>query len=147
MQFNTENTAPPDFAPAPPAHLLLFDGVCNLCNGVVQFILRHDRQGKFVFASLQSATGQHYLQQLQLPLHHFDSFILIEKNIAYQKSDAALRIARTLGGGWKILYGFIIIPAAWRNAVYDIIARHRYRFFGKTETCMLPHPKWKNRFL
>jgi len=127
--------------------LILFDGVCNLCNSSVQFILLRDKKDRFRFASLQSDYGQSILKQYNLPTDKFNSLALVENGKIYQKSTGALRIARKLKGLWPMLYGFIIVPPFIRNLVYDIIAKNRYRWFGKKEECMLPRPEWKQKFL
>ncbi|RYY50135.1 MAG: thiol-disulfide oxidoreductase DCC family protein [Chitinophagaceae bacterium] len=127
--------------------LILFDGICNLCNGAVQFVIGHDKNAVFKFASLQSQSGQGLLQKHGLPKHNFTSFVLIEKGKVYTRSAAALRVARRLDGPIKFLYGFIIVPAFIRDAVYNFIAANRYKWFGKQDTCMLPTPDLQNRFL
>lgn len=127
--------------------VILFDGVCNLCNGAVQFIIKRDPHGKFRFAPLQSAAGQALLKQHRLPAEHFNSIIVIEGDRYYTRSSAALRIARRLNGLWPICYAAIVIPPFLRNPVYDWIARNRYRWFGRTESCMMPTPELKARFL
>lgn len=127
--------------------VILFDGVCNLCNGSVQYVIRHDKQGLFRFASLQSESGQKLLLQYQLPQSDFTSFVLLENNRAYTRSTAALKVARQLSGFVKLLYGFIIVPAFIRDGVYNFIAKNRYRWFGKQESCMIPTPALKERFL
>jgi predicted DCC family thiol-disulfide oxidoreductase YuxK len=127
--------------------IILFDGVCNLCNGTVQFILKRDRKGYFQFASLQSDAGQELLKKYNLPTEAFNSFVLIENNKAYLQSTGALRVARRLNAAWPLLYGFIIVPAFIRNFFYNLISKNRYRWFGKKEECMLPLPEWKGRFL
>ena len=127
--------------------LILFDGVCNLCNSSVQFILLRDKKDRFRFASLQSDYGQSILKQYNLPTDKFNSLALVENGKIYQKSTGALRIARNLKGLWPMLYGFIIVPPFIRNLIYDIIAKNRYRWFGKKEECMLPRPEWKQKFL
>jgi predicted DCC family thiol-disulfide oxidoreductase YuxK len=127
--------------------IILFDGVCNLCDRSVQFILKRDKKGYFQFASLQSEAGQALLQKYNLPTEDFGSFVLIEKGKAYQKSTGALRVCRHLGAAWPLMYGFIIIPPFIRHAVYTLLARNRYRWFGKKEACMMPQPEWKERFL
>ena len=123
--------------------IVLFDGVCNLCNGAVQFIIARDKRQGFRFASLQSAFGQQYQEQVG----EVDSILLVEEGRVYQKSTAALRIARRLKGLWPMLYIFIIIPPFLRDFIYDIIARNRYRWFGKKESCWLPTPDLKARFI
>jgi predicted DCC family thiol-disulfide oxidoreductase YuxK len=127
--------------------VILFDGVCNLCNRSVQFIIKRDTKKKFLFASLQGKTGGEILKKFDLPVNDFNSFILAEGDRIYTRSTAALRIARQLSGGWKLLYGFMIIPAFIRNAVYNWIARNRYKWFGKKDECMIPTPELKERFL
>lgn len=127
--------------------VLLFDGVCNLCNASVQWVLRHDRQGVFRFAALQSETGQRLLAGFGLEQRSFDSVVLIAGNRIYTKSDAALEIVRRLGSPWSWLGIFRRVPRPLRNAVYDWVARHRYRWFGREERCWLPRPEWKERFL
>ncbi|HTN05519.1 thiol-disulfide oxidoreductase DCC family protein [Agriterribacter sp.] len=127
--------------------VILFDGVCNLCNSSVQFIIRHDKRKQFRFASLQGHAGQALLQQFNLPATHFNSFVLIEGNRLFTQSTAALRTFKTLGGAWSLLYGGIIIPPFIRNAIYRLIATNRYRWFGKRASCMVPPPGVKSRFL
>jgi predicted DCC family thiol-disulfide oxidoreductase YuxK len=127
--------------------LLLFDGVCNLCNGVVQFVIRHDRAGRFRFAALQSEPGQAMLRQFGLSTQQFDSFVYVKDGQFFTESTAALRVARDLGGAWRLLYGFIIVPRPLRDAVYRWVARNRYRFFGRQESCMIPTPELRARFL
>ncbi|MBX2910417.1 MAG: thiol-disulfide oxidoreductase DCC family protein [Chitinophagales bacterium] len=127
--------------------LILFDGVCNLCESSVQFILLRDEQAYFQFASLQSDSANKVLTQHGLRTSNFDSIVLIENGKIYQRSDAALRIAKQLSGAWKLFYAFIIVPRFIRDAVYNIVAKNRYRWFGKKNECMLPKPEWKHRFL
>ncbi len=127
--------------------LILFDGVCNLCDSSVQFILLRDKKDRFHFASLQSDYGQNILKQHNLPTEKFNSLALIENGKLYQRSTGALRIARRLKGAWPMLYAFIIVPPFIRNFVYDFIARNRYRWFGKKESCMMPRPEWNQKFL
>ena len=127
--------------------IILFDGVCNLCNGAVQFVIRHDNNNNFRFASLQSETGQALLNRYQLPVNNFNSFVLIKNGKAYTNSTAALKVAKTLSGPVKLLYGFIIVPPFIRNGVYRLIANNRYRWFGKKDSCMIPTPGLRSRFL
>lgn len=126
--------------------VILFDGVCNFCDASVQFILNRDPKGIFHFASLQSEAGQNLVEKYNVPAD-VDSMILIEDDKVYYKSTAALRISRHLQGAWKWLYGFIIIPSPIRNIVYDLIAKNRYKWFGQKESCMLPPPNIRKRFL
>jgi predicted DCC family thiol-disulfide oxidoreductase YuxK len=126
--------------------LILFDGVCNLCDRSVQFIIRHDKKKQFRFASLQGLKGQEMLKKYNLPSGDMNSFVLIYDNKVYQRSSGALKVLQLLGGGWKLLYGFMIVPAFIRNGVYNWIARNRYRWFGKQESCWIPTPELKSRF-
>lgn len=126
--------------------VILFDGVCNLCSGAVQFIIRRDTAARYRFASLQSVAAKSLLKDFNIS-EELKTFILIENNQVYKRSTAALRVARHLTGAWPLLYGFIIIPAFMRDAVYDWIGRNRYRWFGKKEECMIPSPSIQSRFL
>ncbi len=127
--------------------IVLFDGVCNLCNGAVQFIIRHDKKNIFMFASLQSEVGRKILEQYNFPLDELNSFILIENNKAYTRSTGALRVAKKLNGLWPLLYGFIIIPKFIRDSIYNWVAENRYKWFGKKDACMIPTPELKTKFL
>jgi predicted DCC family thiol-disulfide oxidoreductase YuxK len=128
--------------------VILFDGECNLCNSSVQFILRRDSAKRFRFASLQSPAAQRQLQEIGLtPEDLPDSIALIEDGKVYVKSTAGLRIARGLGGLWPLVSVFLVVPAVPRNWIYDLIARNRYRWFGKREECMLPTAETRERFL
>lgn len=126
--------------------VILFDGVCNLCNSSVQFIINHDKKQVFRFASLQSEFGKNILQQFDLSDKNIDSVMLFENNSVMIKSTAALNIAKRLGGGYSLLYALIIIPKFIRDFVYDFIARNRYKWFGKQESCMIPNPRLKKLF-
>jgi len=127
--------------------VILFDGVCNLCNNTVQFIIKKDKKDIFRFASLQSAFGNSVLQKFNLPADTFNSFILNQNGKIYTKSTGALLVAKQLPGTWKFLYVFIIIPSFIRNALYSIIANNRYKWFGKKEACWIPSPSLRNKFL
>lgn len=127
--------------------MLLFDGVCNLCNAAVQWVLKRDRKGVFKFAALQSDTGQTLLRQHGFSDKDFDTVVLVDGERIYHRSGAALEIARRLGGLWPLLSVFKIVPRSVRDAIYNWVARHRYRWFGKKEECMLPRPEWKERFI
>lgn len=132
----------------PPAHpIVLFDGVCNLCNTSVQFIIRRDPAGRFRFASLQSPLGEELLARFGIDRGVTDSVVLVEGDRWYAESDAALRIARGLKGAWKALAVLRGIPRPLRDAAYRLVARNRYRWFGKQETCWLPTPELRERFL
>jgi predicted DCC family thiol-disulfide oxidoreductase YuxK len=127
--------------------VILFDGVCNLCNRSVQFVIQRDAHHRFSFASLQSDFGQRQLRQMGLPPGARHSVLLIKDTRLFEKSDAALEIARYLSGGWPLLYAGKLVPRFLRDGLYDWVARHRYRWFGKREECMLPRPEWRARFL
>lgn len=128
--------------------IILFDGVCNLCNGAIQFIIKHDKSDQFRYAPLQSATGMKYLQQRNIDTAEIDSIILIEPGVAYYtKSSAALKIGQDFGGLWRLLGVFEWIPESISNFMYDIIAKNRYNWFGKKEECMIPTPELKAKFL
>lgn len=129
-----------------PEAVILFDGVCNLCSRSVQFIINRDPAAYFKFASLQSGFGQQKLQQLELDQQVFHSIILINGDSVYQRSDAALEIAKKLSGAWPLFYGFKILPRFLRDAVYNLISRNRYKLFGKKDACWIPTPELKSRF-
>jgi len=131
----------------PAKNIVLFDGICNLCNGLVRFIIKRDRTGKFKFASLQSAIGQQWLMKFGLAKNEFESFVFMQDDKYYIKSDAALKMLRALGGVWNVFYVFIIIPRPVRDFIYDRIAKSRYKIFGKREVCMIPTPELQERFL
>jgi predicted DCC family thiol-disulfide oxidoreductase YuxK len=126
---------------------IFFDGVCNLCMRSVQFVIRHDPDKQFRFASLQSETGQKAICNHHLQGGPSHTFILTENGKTYTRSTAALRVAKKLNGLWPLLYAFIIIPPFIRNGVYNRIAKNRYRWFGKKETCWVPSPELNERFL
>jgi predicted DCC family thiol-disulfide oxidoreductase YuxK len=135
-----------DQAPAASA-VVLFDGVCNLCNGSVAFIVARDPAAHFHFAPLQSEAAQRLLNKSDLTGALPDSIALIEDGHLYTRSTAALRIARRLRFPWPVFYALIVLPRWLRDAGYDFIARHRYRWFGKREACMMPAPNLRRRFL
>ncbi|HMT08512.1 MAG TPA: DCC1-like thiol-disulfide oxidoreductase family protein [Pyrinomonadaceae bacterium] len=127
-------------------YIVLFDGVCNFCNGAVNFIIDHDSEKRFVFAALQSETGVALAKEYFIP-KEVDSVILIEEGMAHMHSTAGLRIARGLGGIWSAAYVFIIVPAFIRDWVYKTFAKYRYRLFGRTEACMMPTAEVRERFI
>lgn len=129
------------------SHILLFDGVCNLCNSFVQFTIKRDQKGKFKFAALQSEKGQALLKKFYLPTDDFNSFVFINGNKYFLKSSAGLHVLKELGGVWKLFYIFIICPMPLRDFIYNMIAKTRYRIFGKRDTCMIPTPDINQRFL
>lgn len=127
--------------------VVLFDGVCNLCNGSVNFLIDRDPDGRFLFASLQSAFGQQVLAMENLEETDLKSILLISGGRVFTRSTAILRIARGMPAGWPLLYGFMLIPRFIRDLLYDLIARNRYKWFGKREVCRIPTPELKSRFL
>ena len=127
--------------------IILFDGVCNLCNSSVQFVIKHDNKNQFLFASLQSDASRKLLLQFNYENPKMKSIVLIENDILSDKSTAALRISKKLVSPWNILYLFIILPKALRDFFYNIIAKNRYRWFGKRDTCILDVGEYKNRFI
>lgn len=128
-------------------HIVLFDGVCNLCNGAVLFIIKRDKKDRFRFAALESDLGKELLARHNIDPSKIDSIVLISGDSAFAKAGAALRIAKYLTGLWPLLYSLIIIPKFIADAVYDFIARNRYKWFGKKESCMIPTPELKSKFL
>lgn len=131
----------------PDQPIILFDGVCNFCNSIVNFVIKRDRDSQIKFATLQSDIAQKILQQ-----NHFSdpgqrSFIFIENGKIYIRSTAALRVCKYMNGLWPLMYGFIIVPKFIRDGIYNWIAKNRYRWFGKKEACMIPTPEIRSRFL
>ncbi len=127
--------------------ILLFDGLCNLCNGAVQWLILRDRQGQVRYASLQSALGQRIQQQHGLDPQKLDSLILYQGGQIFLKSEAVLHLIHFLSWPYPLLRLFKWVPLLIRDGVYDWVARNRYRWFGKKEACMLPRAEWKDRFL
>jgi predicted DCC family thiol-disulfide oxidoreductase YuxK len=127
--------------------VVLFDGVCNLCNRSVQYIIRHDPKGRFHFASLQSNAGCQLQERYGFDPDAVNTIILIERGRAYSKSDAALRIVRRLRGPVRFWWAARVVPKPIRDAVYDWIGQNRYRWFGRREVCMVPTPELRGRFL
>tara|TARA_B110000093_G_C12704030_1_gene299434 strand:+ start:166 stop:576 length:411 start_codon:yes stop_codon:yes gene_type:complete len=127
--------------------LVLFDGVCNLCNSSVQYVIKHDRYNKFKFASLQSDAAKEILLQFNENNSDLNSIILIDNNKIFKKSLAILRLLKILGGIYTLLYIFIIIPKPLRDWVYDYIAKNRYKWYGKKDSCMIPTKELKNKFI
>lgn len=128
------------------AAIVMFDGECNFCDSSVQFIIKRDTRGYFKFAALQSDAGVELKEKYGIS-NHIDSFILIEDEKVYKFSDGALRVCRNLSGLWRYLYIFMLVPKPIRNSVYKFIAKNRYRWFGKKESCMIPSPEVRSRFL
>jgi predicted DCC family thiol-disulfide oxidoreductase YuxK len=127
--------------------LILFDGVCNFCNYWVNFAIRRDRKKKLRFTSLQGETAKKILPAFSIRPGDLASVILVDNGKVYTQSSAAFRIAKYLDGGWKLFYGLMIIPKFIRDFLYNIIARNRYKWFGKKDACMVPTPQLRDRFL
>jgi predicted DCC family thiol-disulfide oxidoreductase YuxK len=127
--------------------IILFDGVCNLCNGFVQFILKRDKSKTFQFASLQSIYGVGLSAHFGLPVTSQETIVLYDGQKIVTESDAVIKIASSLSGIWKITIVLLIIPRFIRNWIYRLIARNRYKLFGKREQCMVPSEDVKGRFL
>jgi len=130
----------------PSGPILLFDGVCNLCNALVRFIIKIDTGAKIMFAPLESPSGRYLLGKYDLPAGDIDSVVFIVGNKCFLRSSAVLHLLRSLGGGWKLFYGLIIIPKFIRDFFYNLIARTRYKIFGKTDTCSVSSLEVEKRF-
>lgn len=126
--------------------ILLFDGVCNLCNRLVIFIIKRDKRAEIKFAPLQSPAGEAWLKKCNLAINDTDSIVYIEGNNCFTRSLAVLHLFKTIGGRWSLIYGIIIIPKFIRDYFYDLIAKRRYRIFGKSERCMVPSQDISDRF-
>ncbi len=127
--------------------IIMFDGVCNLCNGFVNFLIPRDTKKNFLFGSLQSAKVKTILQPHNVSITDLSTVILLEDNQLYTQSTAVLKIFRKMSGGWPLLYGFIVVPKPVRDFVYNLVAKNRYKLFGKKDTCMLPTPELKAKFV
>lgn len=127
--------------------VIFFDGVCNLCNQSVLFVIKRDKKAKFNFAPLQSACSMHYLQNLDATASELNTIMLLKNGRIYKKSRAVLEIARGLAAAWPLLFALVVIPAPVRDVVYDWVARHRYIWFGKKHECMIPNLELKERFI
>ena len=127
--------------------VIFFDGICNLCNAAVQFTIKHDKKGFFRFTALQGEYAQSALPKFKVDLKSMNSILLLENDQLYTKSSAALRIAKRLNGLWPLLYGFIIVPKFIRDYFYDVIAKNRYKWWGRQESCWVPTPELKSKFL
>jgi len=135
------------FTPTVKYNIVLFDGICNLCNHIVDFLIDRDSKKRFRFASLQSDIGQKIVKKFNLATIEVYTIILVEGEKCYTKSTAVLRIAKMLKAPWPILFGFIIIPRFFRDALYNIISKRRYRWFGKMDKCRIPTEELRDRFL
>ncbi len=128
--------------------IILFDGVCNLCNSSIQFVIKHDKKNRYKFAALQSDVAKMLLNERGIDSSQIDSIILIDPDTAYYiKSSAALEIGKSFGGGWRLLSIFEWVPRPIRDWIYDLIAKNRYSWFGKQNDCMIPTPELKAKFL
>ena len=127
--------------------VIVFDGVCNFCNAFVNFVLKWDSPGLFRFGTLQSQPAQDILAQLHLSTRDYETFLLLENGKVFTKSTAALKVLRCLPGVWPWMYAFIIIPRPLRDMVYSVIARNRYQWMGKSDTCRVPTPEERARFI
>ena len=127
--------------------IIYFDGVCNLCNWSVQFLIKHDKKKIFSFSSLQSDIAKSRLKKVSVKLITTDSVVYEDAGSFYTRSDAFLKIIDALGGGWRLFNVVKLIPRPWRDWVYDFIANHRYKWFGRKDTCMIPTKEIKDRFL
>lgn len=127
--------------------VILFDGVCNLCNGFIQFIIKRDPEAKFRFAALQSDFAKDELQKRNINPNVINTVIFLDQNLTYTQSTAALEIAKKLGKGWQLLYPLIFLPTSFRDFVYKLVAKNRYKWFGQKNSCMIPTPELKSRFL
>ncbi len=130
-----------------PDNIILFDGVCNFCNSSVNKIIKHDKNNRYKFAALQSEIGKKLLEKHSIDSTIIDSIILIENDVAFIKSTAILKISKHLNGIYPLAYSFIIIPTFLRNFVYDFIARNRYKWWGKKDSCMIPTAEVKSKFI
>jgi len=127
--------------------IILFDGVCNLCNGAINYVIKKDKKNVFKFAPLQSEIGIKLTSKFNIDTSKVDSIILVDGEKHYEKSSAALHIAKHLSGAYPLLFGFMIVPKFIRNEVYDYVARNRYKWFGKKESCMIPTAELQSKFL
>ncbi len=127
--------------------VILFDGVCNFCNGAVNFVIKRDRRSRIRFATMQSDAARELLAPYHWPVDDMKSFLFIENGKLYDRSTAALRVCRYLRGGWPLCYGLIIVPKFIRDGIYNWVARNRYKWFGQKDQCMVPTPDVRARFL
>lgn len=127
--------------------VILFDGVCNFCNGAVNFVIKRDKKALIQFAPLQSEKGRMFSRQFGFSEEDMKTFLFIEDGKVYTKSTAALRVCRYLGALWPLCYGCVIVPKFIRDGMYNWVAKNRYKWFGKKETCMMPTPEVRTRFI
>ncbi|HYM20301.1 MAG TPA: DCC1-like thiol-disulfide oxidoreductase family protein [Candidatus Kapabacteria bacterium] len=127
--------------------IILFDGVCNLCNRRVDFLLKHDRDDQFRFAALQSESGKRLLSVHDLNIGALDTVVLIDGDLTFTRSTAALRIIRQVSGLWKVFYVCVVIPKPARDLMYNLITKHRYKWFGRSDSCRVPSRLEKSKFI
>ena len=127
--------------------IILFDGVCNFCNNSVNFVIKRNAKANILFAPMQTEAGEKLLIHHNLPINDMQSFVFIDKGTAYKQSTAALKVCRYLRGLWPLCYSFIIVPKFIRDGIYNWVAKNRYKWFGIKESCMIPAPEVKKRFL
>ena len=128
-------------------YIVIFDGICNFCNGSVNFIIKRDPKGVFSFAPMQSEIAQELMQKHKIEKEELDTFLLFKNGSVYDRSDAALEITRNLTGFWHLFQIFKILPKAIRDGLYNLFARKRYALFGKRDSCMIPTPEIRKRFI
>jgi len=127
--------------------IVFFDGICNLCNASIDFIIKRDHHNKFLVGALQDSVSKEILSKHQVKADYLDSLVLFDNGKIFYKSTAALKIARNLSGAWPIFYPLIFLPKSLRDPAYDFIGKNRYRWFGKKSTCRIPTPEEKAKFL
>jgi predicted DCC family thiol-disulfide oxidoreductase YuxK len=127
--------------------IVVFDGLCNFCNGWARFVVKRDRKSKFQFAAAQSEKGTALLVARSLPFQDLETIVLIDGQRHYERSDAVLKILEHLGGSWSVMRIFMLVPRRLRDACYTAFARRRYRWFGRSEVCPVPDPRWRDRFI
>lgn len=127
--------------------IILFDGVCNFCNSAVNFVLKRNTKMLISFAAMQSTAGEKLLEEYHFQKNIFSSFIFIDNNKVFTRSTAALRVCKYLDGLWPLCYGFIIVPKFIRDGLYNLIAKNRYKWFGKKDSCIIPAAELRARFL
>ena len=128
--------------------IILFDGICNLCNSAVAIVIKQDKKNTFLFAAIQSKKGKEIIDYLEIDIVKIDAIILYEPGVSYEvKSTAALKIMNDFGQFWQLTKLLWVFPKGFRNQVYDFIAKNRYKWFGKKESCMIPTKDLKAKFL
>lgn len=127
--------------------IVLFDGVCNLCNGFVNFLIDRDRHDRFRFGSLQSENVKELLRPFHYTTEEISTVLLIQNNTLYTQSTAVLRICRLMPGVWPLLYGFIVVPRPLRDFLYNLVAKNRYKIFGRKDSCRIPTPELQSKFV